>query len=439
MASRGESFVAYYYAWDTSASTPKTGDVANHTLRLVKNGGTPTAPTNSAAEIDATNMPGWYKVTLTAAETNSVSLLLTGKSSTANVVLWGMAITTEIGAVRVGTAQDGGGLSITLDSGASSTDQFYTGQRVLVMDGAGAGQDRLIVDYIGSTKVATVHAGWLANPNSTSVFAILPDSRVSVATWTDTHPVGLATGPLNGPAVNANVSSIRGSSLSAPVSGGNYATAFRDLFGQSSTDVDGNIANAVWANANGVIVAEGATRFLTMIELDTAVYRYTANALELAPGGGGSDPLDSEVPGDYAQGTAGFALGRIGSGQITTTSPVSQSGDVEVVKGDAYTVALGRALSWTDVSAGWPDLSEAVSILLESDDGRLSVEGEVTSSTTPQSVRVELSGDNTAVFTAGDYDFRVVATFAGTGATAGETDRATLVRGILTCVDSEDA
>lgn len=84
MPSRGQSITITYIAWDTNANVGKSGDVANHTLRWVKDG-TAAAPTNAASEIDATNAPGAYRITLTSAECTCHTGVLVGKSSTANV------------------------------------------------------------------------------------------------------------------------------------------------------------------------------------------------------------------------------------------------------------------------------------------------------------------------------------------------------------------
>jgi hypothetical protein len=86
MATRALQQVLTYLAWDTSALAYKTGDSANHTLSWVKDG-TRAAPTNAAAEVDSTNAPGVYKVTMTATETDCIEGILCGKSSTANIVL----------------------------------------------------------------------------------------------------------------------------------------------------------------------------------------------------------------------------------------------------------------------------------------------------------------------------------------------------------------
>lgn len=94
MASRGQSITVTYTAWDTSANTGKTGDAANHTLRWVKDG-TSAAPTNAASEVDATNAPGVYKITLTGTECTCDVGVLSGKSSTGNVVVIPTTITFE--------------------------------------------------------------------------------------------------------------------------------------------------------------------------------------------------------------------------------------------------------------------------------------------------------------------------------------------------------
>jgi hypothetical protein len=86
MATRGVSLTVVYIAWDTASNTGKTGDVANHTLRWIKDG-TAAAPTNSPVEVDATNAPGAYKLTLTASECDCNIGWLVGKSSTSGVSL----------------------------------------------------------------------------------------------------------------------------------------------------------------------------------------------------------------------------------------------------------------------------------------------------------------------------------------------------------------
>jgi len=95
MPSYGASVVLTYVAWDTNANVGKSGDVANHTLRWIKDG-TSSAPTNSPSEIDATNAPGAYKLTMTTGECTCQVGTLVGKSSTANVSIIPISVSFEL-------------------------------------------------------------------------------------------------------------------------------------------------------------------------------------------------------------------------------------------------------------------------------------------------------------------------------------------------------
>lgn len=74
------------YAWDSAKGAPKTGDAANITAYISKDGGT-AAATNDAnpTELDATNMPGIYIFDMTQAETNAALVMLSPKSSTSGI------------------------------------------------------------------------------------------------------------------------------------------------------------------------------------------------------------------------------------------------------------------------------------------------------------------------------------------------------------------
>lgn len=76
--------------------------------------------------------------------------------------------------LRRNTAQAGAAATITLDAAASAVDDFYNNLIIGIVSGTGAGQGRLITDYVGATKVATVNTAWATNPDATSVFVLLP-------------------------------------------------------------------------------------------------------------------------------------------------------------------------------------------------------------------------------------------------------------------------
>lgn len=87
-----------------------------------------------------------------------------------NITLTGSATVFHDG--RTGTAQAGASTTITLDASASATDDIYNGSTITITGGTGAGQIRVISDYVGSTKVATVSVAWATNPDNTSIFAV---------------------------------------------------------------------------------------------------------------------------------------------------------------------------------------------------------------------------------------------------------------------------
>jgi len=73
--------------------------------------------------------------------------------------------------VLTGTAQAGAATSITLTASASATNDRYNDYTISITGGTGSGQSKVITDYVGATKVATVSA-WSVNPDNTSVYSI---------------------------------------------------------------------------------------------------------------------------------------------------------------------------------------------------------------------------------------------------------------------------
>ena len=70
-----------------------------------------------------------------------------------------------------------------------------------------------------------------------------------------------------------------------------------------------------------------------------------------------ADPLENVVPGSYTGGTAGAALGRIGTAEITAQVPAGSGGTLEFMRGDDYLFDSGRHVVFTGDS--WPDLTNA--------------------------------------------------------------------------------
>lgn len=113
MPTQNAATTAIVGVWDTSANAWKTGDSANLTLKVVADG-TAGALAGAAAEIDATNQPGRYKVTVAAGENAGLAMEVSGKTATANCVVipdkWdnlpaaGLALTTDYDAAKSAAA-----------------------------------------------------------------------------------------------------------------------------------------------------------------------------------------------------------------------------------------------------------------------------------------------------------------------------------------------
>src|SRR6185312_16842841 len=78
------------FAFDATTNVPKTGDAANITAYVSKDYGTVTILADTTAtEMDATNAPGYYLFDAAQGETNGDCLLVSAKSSTANIKVIG--------------------------------------------------------------------------------------------------------------------------------------------------------------------------------------------------------------------------------------------------------------------------------------------------------------------------------------------------------------
>lgn len=80
--------------------------------------------------------------------------------------------------IRNELAQGAGlnGNQIIFDVDASDVDGAYDPAVVTIIEGTGAGQSRLILEYKGSTRTATVDRNWKVNPDATSEYVIISDA-----------------------------------------------------------------------------------------------------------------------------------------------------------------------------------------------------------------------------------------------------------------------
>jgi hypothetical protein len=163
---------------------------------LSQDQGTFADATNEATEIATSS--GVYYLDLIATELDTKQTAVIVKTTTSGAKTTPMVLyPTRLPVIRTGTAQAGAASTVTLDSGASAKDDAYNGCYVNITNDSPAGargQARRIVDYVGSTKVATIEGTWGTNPSSASTFEILLTAEAcGVAAWQGTHPVDANT------------------------------------------------------------------------------------------------------------------------------------------------------------------------------------------------------------------------------------------------------
>lgn len=187
---------------ETDGKTAETSlTISQADVRLSKNGG------NMAQKNESTSLThdeiGMYDCPLNTTDTNTLGILtvnvhesgalpvrqdymvlaanvydsLVGGGDTldVNASVTASDIAAALVALNIGgTAQSGAAGTITLAAGASASNDEYNSRVILIVSGTGAGQaPRLISDYVGATKVATITPNWATEPDNTSVYLIL--------------------------------------------------------------------------------------------------------------------------------------------------------------------------------------------------------------------------------------------------------------------------
>jgi hypothetical protein len=117
----------------------------------------------------------------------NIGSTLTPSAVSGNITLTASATNHDSGAAQAGTST-----TITLKSTSSATDDIYNGMYVTITSGPGAGQIRVIEDYVGSTKVATITPAWTTAPTSASNYSITTWTTESVNQYINVSPQGRA-------------------------------------------------------------------------------------------------------------------------------------------------------------------------------------------------------------------------------------------------------
>jgi hypothetical protein len=169
--------------------------------------------------------------------------------------------------IRSNTATAGGATSITLDAGASATNDYYKNDLIYITGGTGIGQARFITAYVGATQVATV-AAWATAPDATSTFAILPfdavvssaptAAQVATAVWQDATAGDFTVASSIGKSLYTG-GVVPGASTGLFIAGANAATTVNitgnlsGSVGSVTGNVGGNVTGNVGGNVTGTV------------------------------------------------------------------------------------------------------------------------------------------------------------------------------------------
>ena len=147
----------------TGATTPDA--------EVSKNGDTFADCTNESTEIATTS--GMYYLLLTGTEMTADVVAVIAKSATAGMKTTALVFyPRKLPTIRSGTSAGGAAGSITLDASAVAVDDYYNGM-VCQATIDGNVEVRVISDYVGSTKVASVVPNWNVTPDTDDTFIIM--------------------------------------------------------------------------------------------------------------------------------------------------------------------------------------------------------------------------------------------------------------------------
>lgn len=177
-----------------------------------------------------------------------------------------------------GVAQAGGATSITLATTASAYDDIYKGALITIVSGTGSGQSREITAYNGTTKMATV-AAWGTQPDSTSVYAVLPDKQVSGDSITNNTVV-------------QDISNISNTTYTTIYEGSDVATSIAKTWAAAATLA----ATSAYGGVVDPVAADQQYDYTSDVDLETSGYNGAQLLIEFK-GSGTQDRLTVDVFG----------------------------------------------------------------------------------------------------------------------------------------------
>lgn len=269
-------------------------------------------------------------------------------------------IAKRLGVQHSGTCQAGStSTTVVLAPNASSVDDYYNGQIVALTEWTGLGQARRILDYVGSTRTATV-AAWATTPDNTTEYSLLETAAYTIAEIQSGLATASALATVAGyvdtevAAIQADVTTLLSRLSSARagyldnLSAGAVATA------SNLATLTGYVDTEVAAIQADVTTLLGRLTALRAGYLDNLSAGAVAQASALATVAGYVDTeianIQSRLPAALVSGRMDASVGAVAAGAITASgiaadaigsSQLAASAVTEIQTGLATSAAVG--------------------------------------------------------------------------------------------------
>lgn len=397
MAIKATAITVTLTAITAATGIRKTGDSANISVRLIKDGTSGARHDATAiAETDATNCPGEYTVVLDTTDTNANVIVVTGKSSTSGVEIIPVKIVTEQGTIAT---MQGNVTSILEDTGTTLDTKINTIDGIVddILLDTGTTLDALIKDvptvaefeartrlaaeYALTTTLMNLHADYNAAKTAASQTSvndiptvaefeartILASNYALEATLTtidglidsilaDTNE--LQTDWVNSGRLDALIDAIKAKTDLIPASpaavGSAMTVSDKTGFSLSSAGIQAvweystrtlssfgtlvaDTAAAVWAIATSALTGAGT------------IGKLLASFVFTTPG-----KVDATATATVDEAAiAAAVIAGLGGATITVQSPISQNGDIVLIRGVDYTAELLITYTYTGSLTGY--------------------------------------------------------------------------------------
>lgn len=435
MAIKAQPLTVTVTAWDTANNVPKTGDAANISIRLIKDGtGAARNDATAIAEVDATNAPGEYSVVLDATDMAADCVVVAGKSATSGVVVFGVKIITERGSVAAVKSDTAAILADTGTDGVVVADASKSGYSLAAdQSGVTVGTVTDLTNAptgmaLEATLQAIKGAGWTAETLKALADAIAALNDLSQADAQSAAAAALSAydPPTRTEATDDKAEIIAALPAAAPSAADIKAAMEAEgsklyLIESDTSELLSRTPDAAPGAAGGLPVLDASAELQVTISEAQAEALATdiAAAIEVPPASVDEAALadavwDEATTAHTTANTfgAGFAslLARFAAAVLQPIAAVTSTGDITVFRGVDYRSDLPTVLQLALDSTDFGDLSTATVTLRYSDQtwtGTI-----VDGNTASQVVDFEFTAEETAAMDTGSWPYRLIITEA---------------------------